>query len=397
MSRLRNLGRLPIIIGIIVIVAAGGGGAAWALTRSSGSSNGTTQVVTAAIHTVRQTVSASGTIAPAHEADLDFGASGRVSHVKVKVGDHVHKGQTLATIGTASLAAQQAAAQAAVTADEEKVAADGGSSSTAADQAALVAARNQLTSATKALDAATLKSTITGTVTSVNLTVGQQVTAGADANSANSSSNSGSNAQVVVQSAHSFLVNATVDDTQVSQVKKGQSVSITPEGAITPVTGKVRSVGKVPTSSSGVVSFPVVVRVAGHPSGVYAGASATLTITTKRVPNVLEIPALAVTYNGSTATVQLQQGGSTTTRTITVGQTYGAEVQVLSGLAAGDKVVVTLPTLPNIVRNGNGNGNGNRTFQFPGGGGLFNNGGGGVIQNGGGGFPGNFNFGNGKG
>ncbi len=140
------------------------------------------------------------------------------------------------------------------------------------------------------------------------------------------------------------IVNASVDDTEVSQVKKGQSVAITPEGATTPVSGVVKSVSSVASSSSGVVSFPVVVTVSGHPSGVYAGASATLVITTKKVSNVLEIPTLAITYSGSTATVKVQQNGSTSTRTVTVGATYGLESQVLSGVKAGEKVLVTIPT-----------------------------------------------------
>jgi macrolide-specific efflux system membrane fusion protein len=140
------------------------------------------------------------------------------------------------------------------------------------------------------------------------------------------------------------IVNASVDDTEVSQVKKGQSVAITPEGATTPVTGVVKSVSSVASSSSGVVSFPVVVTVSGHPSGVYAGASATLVITTKKVSNVLEIPTLAITYSGSTATVKVQQGGSTVTRTVTIGSTYGLESQVLSGVKAGEKVLVSIPT-----------------------------------------------------
>jgi multidrug efflux pump subunit AcrA (membrane-fusion protein) len=261
-------------------------------------------------------------------------------------------------VDNTALKAQQAAAAATVTAEEDKVAADSaGTTQYTADAAALTAAKAALHSAKLALRNATLRATITGTVTSVNLTVGQQVTP-AGGNSSDSS-------QVVVQSASTFIVNATVDDTEINQVKRGQSVSVTPDGATFPVNGAVTSVSTVPSSQSGVVSFPITVRLAGHPSGVYAGSSATLSITTKKVSNVLEIPTLAITFNGSTATVQVDNGGGTVTRSITVGESYGLETQVLTGLKAGDKVVVKVPTFARVLP-GSGSENGGISKSFGG-------------------------------
>jgi RND family efflux transporter MFP subunit len=356
----RHLRRWPIVVGIVVVVV-GGSGAAWALSRSSGSGNASSQLVAAKIATIQQTVSASGTIAPAHEADLDFAVTGRITHVRVKVGDTVHAGQALATVSSTALAAQHAAAVATVTADEAKVASDAaGSAQLTADEAALKAAKAGRHSASQSLSDATLRATIHGTVTAVNLTRGQQVS-GAIGSAESSSS------QVVIQSASSFIVDATVDDTEISQLAKGQSVAVTPAGATFPVTGTLTSVSRVPSSSSGVVSFPITVAITGHPSGVYAGASATLAIITKHVANVLEVPTLAITYNGSTASVQVDNGGGPATRTITVGQSYGLETQVLSGLKAGDKVVVQIPSFGRL---GTGGGGGGVTRSFTGGGGF---------------------------
>ena len=72
---LRALRRWPVIVGIVAVALIGGGAGAWALTRSSGST-GSTQLVAAKMTTVNQTVSSSGTIEPAKEADLDFTSSG---------------------------------------------------------------------------------------------------------------------------------------------------------------------------------------------------------------------------------------------------------------------------------------------------------------------------------
>jgi membrane fusion protein, macrolide-specific efflux system len=397
-SRLtRSLRRGPVIVGLVVLLVAGGGVTAWAMTRSSDTA-GASQLVAAAVNTVTSTVSASGTIEPAHEASLDFAASGRVTGVKVKVGSTVAKGQALARISTTSLAATKDAAQASVSAAADKVAADSSSTSsvqTASDQAALAAAQSSLRSAREALAAATLRATIRGTVTAVNLTVGEQVSGGSTSTSTGQNSSalavadsasSDSSSQVEIQSTKSFIVNATVDDTEISQVHKGQSVTVTPAGANAPVTGTVSSVSSVPTSSSGVVTFPVVVSISGHPSGVYAGASATLAITTKKSIRALEIPTLAVHYDGSTATVQVNNGGGAVTRTITVGTTYGLETQVLSGIKAGDKVVVTIPTFGRgTTRGGSGGGFGGG---FGGGTGGGSGGGFGGATGGTGGFGG---------
>lgn len=372
-----GLTRARVVVGALVLVLIGGG-TALAATRPwhHKRSNVTTQVATAKRTTIVQTVSASGTIEPAKQADLDFAVSGRVTHVRVKVGDVVKKGQTLATVGTAALAAQQAAAEATVAADADKVASDAaGSTQAAADEAALNAARSSLHTANVDLSSATLKATFGGTVTAVNLSVGQQVTAGGDGQSPSQSSDS-SSTQVSIQSTSTFIVNATVDDTQVSEVKKSQAVAVTPEGATTTVAGTVTSVTTVPTSSSGVVSFPVTIALTGHPTGVYAGSSATLSITTSKAVNVLAIPTLAITYNGSTATVQVKSGGGTQTRTITVGQTYGEQTAVTSGLVAGDQVVVEIPTFARLTTNGTGGGGLTGTNPF-GSGGFRNFGGGG--------------------
>ena len=130
MSRLtRNLRRWPVIVGIVVVVLAGGGVTAWAMSRTSSSTAGSTQLVAAAVNTITSTVSASGTIEPAHQASLDFATTGRVTKVLVKAGDKVTKNQRLATVAKTALVASKDAAQATESAAADKVAADGSSTS----------------------------------------------------------------------------------------------------------------------------------------------------------------------------------------------------------------------------------------------------------------------------
>ncbi len=60
-----------------------------------------------------------------------------------------------------------------------------------------------------------------------------------------------------------FTVSATVDDTEIAQIKQGLQAVVTPNGATTPVYGTVTSVGLIATSTSGVTSYPVTIAVTG--------------------------------------------------------------------------------------------------------------------------------------
>lgn len=55
-----------------------------------------------------------GSLEPAHAADLSFAVPGRVRSVAVALGDHVHAGETLATLDRATVGAQQDQTQAAI-------------------------------------------------------------------------------------------------------------------------------------------------------------------------------------------------------------------------------------------------------------------------------------------
>ena len=179
----------------IVLVLAGVGGY---LVASGGSSPASAQVTTTketvSTGTLRQTVTASGTLAPAVDDTLGFSSSGVVTSVVATVGQAVSKGQKLATIDSASLAATVAQDNATVATDQAKVDDDTDVSAAqlTADQAALTAAENALSSAKTALTGATLTSPINGVVASVGLTVGEQVSGSGSGGSGSGGSGSGS-------------------------------------------------------------------------------------------------------------------------------------------------------------------------------------------------------------
>jgi multidrug efflux pump subunit AcrA (membrane-fusion protein) len=185
-----------------------------------------------------------------------------------------------------------------------------------------------------------------------------------------------------VVSTGSYIVNGTVDSTQVGQLRVGDQATITVSGSTTPVYGTVGSIGLLATTTSGVSTFPVVVDVTGSPAGLYGGSSATMSIVTEELQNVVVVPTAAIHYSGNDTTVTLDSDGTKVTRVVGIGAASGGNTQVTSGLAVGDKVYVTEITF----RGGLGSGTG-RAGLFGGGGtgGGFGGGGGGF---GGGGFGG---------
>jgi membrane fusion protein, macrolide-specific efflux system len=416
------------IVGAAIVVVVGAGVGTWLGTRSSSAApliTTKTTVQTVTTGTITQTVASSGTLEPASQANLDFGVSGQVTAVDVTAGQTVTAGQPLATIDPTSLNAALAQAQAELANDQSQLSTDQAAGASAAqiasDEANIASTQTTVTNAQTSLSEATLTSTIAGTVAAVNLTVGQQVDgtgssnstsastgstsaatgstsastgsgassfagSGSSASSASTagstSASSASTAQVVVVSTGSYLVNASVNSTQVGQLKVGDQATITVSGSTANVYGTVGSIGLLASTSSGVSSFPVVIDVTGSPSGLYGGSSATVSIITEELQDVVVVPTTAIHYSGSAITVTLDNGGAKVTQPVTIGAASGGNTQVTSGLKVGQKVYVT-----EVSFHG---GLGTR-----GAAGLF--GGGGAGFTGGGGFRGGGGFGGGGG
>jgi macrolide-specific efflux system membrane fusion protein len=361
------------VVAVVAVVAAGGAGlGTWLATRTTASKpvvQVTTETAAVTTGTMQQTVSASGTIEPADQADLDFAVSGKVTAVKVTAGQKVRVGEILATVNASALRASVNGAKATLSSAKAKLATDTTASAVASqidsDNASVTSAESQLATARTDLADAKLRSTIKGTVASVDLSVGQQVsgagassssgtgTSGSGASSnglagsggssastaAASSSSTSSSTQIAVISTDTFVVSTTVDDTQVGEVKTGDQAVITPSSSSTTVYGTVSSIGLIASSSDDVATFPLLVAVTGTPSGVYAGSSATLSIIVKQLDAVIEVPTAAITYSTSgKATVTVIQDGKRVSKSITTGESSGGETQVTSGLTAGQQV-----------------------------------------------------------
>jgi RND family efflux transporter MFP subunit len=356
LGRLRAVRRRWWVISLVVVVAAVAGGWTWMSRDDDPAAQSITATV--ASGTYKTTVSATGTITPKREEDLSFSSTGTVTRVAVSVGDKVKKGDVLAKIDTTSLQAQLDAAEAQVTAAETQLSEDSSASSTqqAADEASLASAESDLDEAQDALDEATMRAPFSGTVSAVGYEVGDQAGSGSDTPAADNGSDTA--AAITLISPRSLQVDANVSASDVSQLKKGMQVEITPTGGGDPAYGTVSEVGVIATASdSGAAQFPVTVDVTGKTAGLYAGSTATLAITIKQATDVLAVNTAALHADGDETYVYVMDGSKRTKRVVQVGTTYGANTEILSGLEEGDVVELISFSAPRSGNNGNGGGN----------------------------------------
>jgi macrolide-specific efflux system membrane fusion protein len=366
-----------LVVAVVVALGVGAGGAAWAATRGGGATT-TTALATVSRGTVQKTVSATGTLQPARQAQLSFAVSGQVRTVAVSEGDRVAAGDVLATVGRSALRADLDAARASVTAAREQLSSDqdDGASDTqlAADRAGLRSARSARRSAAEALADATLRSTIAGTVASVDLSVGDTVSGTAASGPADGSTDGSTTGTITVLSTDAFDVDVSVSASDLASLKKGLQSQITPTGTTQTLFGTVSSVGMVAESStSGSSTFPVTIAVTGKVTGVYAGSSASVSIIVRQLQDVLTVPTAAVHNTDGATTVTVSKDGKQHQQAVTLGDVFGAQTVVTKGLAEGDQVVVATLRLPSGTGNTNGT-NGRGDFPaggfggFPGGG-----------------------------
>jgi len=330
----------------------------------------TTRSVAASLTTLEKSVTATGTLAPTVNEDVSFAASGAVTAIPVAVGQTVTVGQTLATIDTLTLDANLLSAKATLASAAAKLSnskddSDGTAAATAqiaANAAQVKVAQVAVDSATAAMADATLTAPVAGLLTEINLTVGDRVTGTSSSSSSSSSSSQGatgatgstgssssasttSSAQFVIVGTDSWTIDVTVDDADLALIAVADQAEITLDGADAPIFGTVASLGLISTTTSGVAGYPVVIAVTGAPAGLHDGVSADVVIVYERRAEVLTVPSGAVrTVNGTSTVTQKGADGKEVQTPVTIGDTVGQLTEIVSGIAEGDEVLVTVVT-----------------------------------------------------
>lgn len=336
---------------LLVVLAAAGFG----YSRYRASKSNQTQYQTAAVEkgTLVVSVSASGQVVAANSAPVTTKVSGVVKNVYVKDGDTVRSGQSLLTIEP-----DQVSRQAVDSAYSSYLSAQNSlntlkSNMFAANQTFIkgavanslvvgdpvyiqqysdwLAAENDYKNQSLSISSSwsnylqnspTVTAPIAGKVTGLSLQPGSVTVASANL------------ASIVTNAPLTVSLNLTQID--VPRIKNGLKATVTFDSLPDKTyTGKVISVDTVGTTSSGVTSYPAVVKLDTTPAEILPNMAASGSIVIETKSDVLLIPSTAV-QNG---TVRVMKNGQVTEVSVETGLVSDSQTEILSGLSEGDEVI----------------------------------------------------------
>jgi multidrug efflux pump subunit AcrA (membrane-fusion protein) len=164
-----------------------------------------------------------------------------------------------------------------------------------------------------------------GIVTAKSVSVGDMATPGAPL--------------LTIERQDGYRLETSVDESKASGVRPGQSVRIAIEGTACDASSRVSEV--VPMVDAASRSYIVKVDLpscAGLRSGMFGRAWFPL-----GVRKVVALPAAAVIDRGQLQSVFVADGETARTRLVSTGERANGQIEILSGLNAGEKVVVPVP------------------------------------------------------
>ncbi|NRD20119.1 efflux RND transporter periplasmic adaptor subunit [Winogradskyella eckloniae] len=324
-------------------------------------------------------VTATGTIEPINQVDVGTQVSGVVEKVYVDYNSEVKEGQLIAELDKTNLQASLTQAQAAydnavsqrnytkTIYDRQKTLFDNQVISRSdfddaeynyqTAKGTVTQRYSDLQSARTNLGYANIYSPINGVVLSRDIEEGQTVAA----------SYSTPTLFTIAQDLKEMQVEADVDEADIGQVKEGQRVEFTVDAYLGETfNGVVTQVRLDPTITSNVVTYTVVIKAENENLKLKPGLTATISIYTLELNNVLTAEAKAINFkpesevlttynmhhnlannaqeiaNKETSLWVLGKDKSVTRKSVTLGASDGVNVEVLSGISQGDQLVYSL-------------------------------------------------------
>ena len=318
----------------------------------------TYQTTTVSRGTIVSSVSASGQILTSNLVNVTTQATGVVKAVYVKNGDSVFSGQKIAEI-TLDSDGELANAKAwqSLTSAQNAYRSTQASLANVYDQIkghdtdetfsqietrtkAEVANDNAYVALTVAglsyrQTSPTIVAPSTGTIDNITLTPGMILT-----NSLGVTSIS-SNRVAVISFQGNPIATFNLSEVDVNRVKQGQKATITLDSLPGKTfTGKVMTVDKIGTVSSGVTNYAVIISFETSSPEILPNMAATANIIIETKNNALIVPSTAVQTNkDGAAYVRILRNGQPENVAIETGLSNDTQTEVASGLSEGDKVI----------------------------------------------------------
>ncbi|MDF0707860.1 efflux RND transporter periplasmic adaptor subunit [Flagellimonas okinawensis] len=293
----------------------------------------------------------SGQITAVNSATLSTRMMGHVESIPVKIGQKVNKGDLLISINNVDLRAKKAQVEASIT--EATVAFNNAKkdyerfrnlfNENSASQKELddmtaryemakarLEAANQMKNEVNSQFAyANIRAPFSGVVTNTYIDEGDMANPGVPL--------------VSVESPGGFEVEAKVAENNISEIEIGTKAHILVKALDTTITGKVSELSASAQNTGG--QYVMKVLLDKTEAKILSGMYTTIRLETENQGNgkaVVTVPSKALVHKGQlTGVYTLGQDNVALLRWLRLGENYGEEVEVLSGLSKGDQYIVS--------------------------------------------------------
>ena len=365
---MKRISKLWIIAGILALLAL----IMWLLSGNKKKEEVTFETVAAAPATIRNSITATGTIEPVTEVTVGTQVSGIVSKLYVDYNSIVKKGQIIAELDKTNLISQLNTAKANLQSNESnlkyqtanykryKTLYDKGLVSADEYETAQLSykqakeqyasSKEEVNRAETNLGYATITSPIDGVVLSKAVEEGQTVAA----------SFSTPELFTIAQDLTDMRVVADVDEADIGSVKEGDRVTFTvdafPDDTFE---GAVTQVRQEATTTNNVVTYEVVISAPNADLKLKPGLTANVIIYTAEISGVLCVPSKALRYTPTKETIgnkKIQdtqgknkvwtlEGDKIVAHSVSIGATDGTHTQILKGVESGTKVITGISVM----------------------------------------------------
>lgn len=320
--------------------------------------------------TIRNSVTATGTIEPVTEVEVGTQVSGIISNIYVDYNSLVKKGQVIAELDKTTLNSELNSARANLasakseldyqtanykrykTLNEKGLVSRNDYEVAYLDYRKALETYNTTKESVKKAETnigyATITSPIDGVVLSKSVEEGQTVAA----------SFSTPELFTIAQDLTNMQVVADVDEADIGDVKEGERVTFTvdayPDDTFE---GEVKQVRQEATTTNNVVTYEVVISAPNADLKLKPGLTANVTIYTAERKGVLSVPSKALRFTPQKETVGKMkivdvanaknkvwtiEGNSIVAHKVNIGMTDGTNTQIVGGIAEGTKIVTGL-------------------------------------------------------
>jgi macrolide-specific efflux system membrane fusion protein len=140
-------------------------------------------------------------------------------------------------------------------------------------------------------------------------------------------------------------------ESDAAKVRLGQAATVSVNALpSTKLAGHVVSVSPTATVSSGVVSYNAVIELDQLEAGLKPGMTASAQVVVSQVDDAIGIPSAALSRAGGAQAVTVVRGGKHVSQPVVTGLQGDSSIQIVSGLNAGDQIVI--PTVTGLGSGG---------------------------------------------